>query len=855
MYGGEPAYNFGKDSTLQNLGKIIEDATSSAEDTEDTFEDLIDWFEILTEEIDHQISVMEAQLDNAVGINEKSGLYNGLIALEKSKMTAFASGVDLYTKEANKFLSKIPDKYKAMAQDGSVAITEFVGEANEATVEAINDYREYIGKVHDLELQLEETETNVSNLRVEKLQAISEEYENQINLVENLNDQLQSQIDLLEEQGERVSKHYYEAMIANTQEQMKLYRSQKNALQVELNSAVASGDVKVGSSDWYEMLGAINDVNSSILESEISIESFNNAIRDLHWQEFDRIVEAVSNLADEAENLRELLGEDSDMVDELGEWTKEGITSLGLLAQEMENAEYRAKLYADEIDWLNKNWKKEGYSVDQYKEKLQELKEGQWDSIEAYETAREAILDLNEVRVDAIKDGIQKEIDAYEELIEKQKESLQAKQDEHEWAKTVEDHTKEITSIQRQIDALTGDTSAAAAAKRKQLEEELVAAEEELNEAYYDREIEMQQEALDKELEIYRENKEEEMAALDEWLLKEEIVLQETFTKIKSSTELIHATILDTAAKYGIEISKNITEPWNKGQNAVAAYSTKFDSAVSHYTTQLDLVKNELIKLQEEADRTAAKLAAALNASASGSSSSSSSSSSGGISSIINKVTSTGKDIISNISNALKGNTKTSSSKTVSKGQTVTVDKNATNFSRDGGNGTKMQSWVPGSSFTVMQTSGDQVLIGKNGKATGWVNKKDLKGYASGTTKIKEDQLAWIDENGLEEIVMHADGGKLSYLTKGSAVIPHDISENLMELGKVDPKTWMDKNRPTTVPQSFVAYNNKIDLNFGSLINIENATKDSVPEIQDAVKKQLDSYMKTLNAGIKKYAR
>lgn len=935
-FGGEVLNWFPRDNTIQDFGHIIEDATSSADDAKDSFDELIDWFEILTEEIDHQISVMEAQLDNAVGIDQKSSIYAGLAVLEKNKMDAYNKGIALYTKEANKFLSQIPDKYKAMAKDGSVAITEFVGEANEAAVDAINSYRDYIGKVHDLQQQLIETETRISNLRVEKIQMISEEYENQIGLIENLNNKIQSQIDLLEEQSERISANYYNAMIANTEQQIALMNSQRGAMQAEFNNAVASGDVKYASSDWYEMKNAIDAVDASILEAQTSIASFEKSIRDLHWEEFDRIIDRISSVADEAANLRDLLGEDEDMVDEMGDWTKEGIASLGLLAQEMENAEYRAKLYADEIEWLNKNWKKEGYSVDEYNEKLQELKDGQWDSIDAYESAKDAIVDLNKTRVDAIKDGIEKEIDAYQKLIEAQKESLQAQKDEHDWRNTVKDHTTKISDIQRQIDSMAGDTSAAASARRKQLQEELAAAEDEYNETLYDREIEMQQEALDKELEMYRENKEAEMEEWDKYLTQEEKVLQDSFTAVKANAELIHTTLLETATKYGISITSNITEPWKQGQNAIAAYSTEFDNATSNYISQLDSIRQSLINLQNQANITAGALLNTLNQSYTYSGQNTTS---GGNTTSRNNYFLPEYPLPTNGGNTGSANSAAGAS-SVSVGSKVTVDQSATNFTRDGGNGTKMQSWVPGSSFDVMQVSGNEVLIGKNGQVTGWVKKSDLVGYSSGgnsgggssgrgsssgggssktytgssssggtytigsekgkdfvskapagskltggdgskwtknsdgsttiekngkkytvpkhakgTMGVKSDELAWIDENGLEEIVMHAQGGKLTYLTKGSAVIPHDISENLIELGKVDPQMWMDKNRPNTIPANIMTQNNHIELSVAKLIHIEHADKDSIPEIQEAVKKQLDSYMKTLNAGIKKYSR
>jgi len=163
---------------------------------------------------------------------------------------------------------------------------------------------------------------------------------------------------------------------------------------------------------------------------------------------------------------------------------------------------------------------------------------------------------------------------------------------------------------------------------------------------------------------------------------------------------------------------------------------------------------------------------------------------------------------------------------------------------------------VPGSSFTVYQVDGDQVLLGIPGQGyTGWVKKKDLEGYAKGTTGVKKDQLAWIDENGLEEIVLHANNGKLSYLTMGSSVIPGDISSNLIELGKVDYRTILDNNRPSISAPGMIENKMQVDMTISEMIHIEHADRDSIPEINDAVKKQLDSYMKQLNSGLKKYTR
>ena len=872
-YGGTILKDYVNEKVYGSSGTGLEDsiakATSAVSKTDNKFKELFDWFEILTEEMETQISLMEAQLENAVGVDAKKSIYGNLIEAEEIKIDAFNKGIELYTKQANEFLAKIPEKYKDLAQDGGIKIEEFAGDADEKTLEIIKNYREWIQKAKDLNVQLEESKTLISDLRVQTQEMIAEEHDNEISLITHLNDTLEAEMSLLEAKGELSSAKFYEEMIRNSESQLELLGKQRDAMQAELDDAVKSGDVKKYSDDWYEMVNAIYEVDEAIIDSKISMEEYNNSIQELHWDNFEKTIDNISAISDGAEQLRDLIGDDN-LTDELvpEQWTADGVTALGLVAQQMENAQQRAKLYGDEIEYLKAEFKKGNYSQDEYNEKLKDLKDSQWDAIEAYESAKDAIIDLNKTRINAIKNGIQKEIDAYEELINKRKEDLDAQKDAHDWANTVEDHTKNIDAIQRQIDAMAGDNSAAAIAKRKQLQEELAVAQEEYDEVLYNRSIETQQQALDKSLETYRQEKEAEIEELDAWLEKEDAVIAESYATISANTEAIHANIEAISDKYGVEIESNIVDPWTAGATALGTYGTELDTATSKYVEMLSGVKQELIDLQLAADNTAESIINATNESS-------------------KKTEAAVKDPTKSTSNS----NKTSSNKTTSSssshsnnyddddddyddydyddydysystdssiqvGQTVTVADDASEWARDGGNGTGMADWVPGSEFTVMDTSGDEVLIGIDGVGyTGWIDEDDLVGYAKGTTGVKNDQLAWIDENGLEELVMHAEGGRLTYLTKGSSVIPHDISENLMELGKVDPKTWLENNRKTSVPVSFVTNNNTLDLSFGSLINIEHADRDSIPEIQDAVKKQIDAYIKQINSGLKKFAR
>ena len=1022
-YGGAVPNYQGYSDVLQHLDTIADTVDDASSDAKDEFEELFDWFDILITEIDQSIDLITAKIENTVGASAKNSLYQQVVDLNYGKMTALNKGIVLYSNKAQEFLNQIPQAYREMAKNGAVALTDFQGEANEKVLEAIKNYREWKDKAAELNVELQNIKKNISDINVQMLENISTEYENKIGLITNLNDRIQKQIDLQEESGKRLSEGYYLEMIKNARTALNLQKEQRKEMQAQLSRSVASGDVLKYSEDWFNMVNAINDVDEAIVQSQIDIESFQNSINDLHWENFERLVKAIENVSDEAEHLRNLI-KDDDLTDDAGNWTEKGITALGLASQEMENAKYRSELYGKEIKQLKRDYKAGLYTQDEYNDKLQELKSSQWDCIEAYESAKDTIIELNKTRIEVVKDGIQKEIDAYEKLINKRKEDLSAQKDQHDWAKTVKEHTTEIDSIQRKLDALNGDTSASAAAQRKKLQEELANAQQELEETYYDHEIEMQQKALDETLELYKEDKEKKMEELDEYLKKEEKVLTDSSQLVLNNANVVYKTLNGLAGEYGIEITNAVVEPWKKGTGALSTYGQNLSAATSGYIAQLKLIESELANIQIQADRTAASLISMINYQAR--------MAQGSIGN------GNGYYAPSGSSNTGTGSVGGGNSISTSVGSSVTVKSSATNFSRDGGNGTKMQSWVPGSTFTVMQESGDEVLIGRNGGYTGWVKKSDLVGYgvvsnsnsfgssyngqhdndpnvsvsrdntgtvhysgygitdtfgftnsgynsswlqktpygtnyangtassddgidyaiydgaqnyvgrinaltgkytannsygiiddysrsfldsaakqlsasgsnrnshsgggssssggrgsssggetksnqqrylenlasngnygqrewaknelkhkryATGTTSVKANELAWIDEHGLEEIVMHADGGKLAYLTKGSAVLPHDISENLMKIGSVDYRTILDKNRPT-VGTPYVTENNmQIDMNIGEVVHIEHADRDSISDIQAAVEKQLNSYMKQLNSCIKKYSR
>lgn len=833
-YGGKVPDWYGHADLLYDSANAISDAADDVSDAADEFKEVFDWFEILLEEIENNISLMNAKLENTIGISAKKGIYSEIINTEQFKLQELYEGVKLYSDYANKLLAKVPDQYKEMAKNGAVAITNFLGEANEEVVESINNYREWANKVTDLNQQLEETKKTIADTHVEIQSMVKDEYDNRISLITSVNDRIQETIDLLDEEGKRSSAVMYEEMIKNSTKQLSELQNKRVGMQKALDEAVTSGNVKKESSQWYEMVNAISDVDSEINDCRISLEGFQNSINQLHWDNFEKLIDAIDNVGNEISNLSDLIDEE-DVVDEIGNWTKKGITAIGLYAQEMERAKYRAEQYGKEIEYLNQEYAAGKYSVDEYNEKLQELRDGQWDSIKSYEAAKKAIVDLNKTRVEAIKNGIEKEISTYQELIDKKKEELQLQKDSHDFSKQVAEQQKNIADLQKKLAVMAGDNSASAIAQKKQLQAELAAAQEELDELYYSHSVEKQGEALDKQLESYQDSKDKEMDQLDESLKNEEQVIADSYATIAANTESVAQTLAEIASQYGITLSDSVTKPWLDGANAIGTYKEQLDTSMSSFTKQLESLRQMYVDLQNQADSTGKSMISAING---------------------NKSKTESATYTPPKPSKPSTPSKPSKPSAPSVGASVTVKKSAKNFSRDGGNGTRMQSWVPGSTFTVYQVSGSEVLIGRNGGYTGWVKLSDIQGYSSGIKKVPNDQLAMIDELGLEELVLHADGnGKLAFLSKGTSVIPSDITENLMKLGTIDPTTMLERNKPSIGAPHITNNNMEINMEFGSLVHVDTVNKDTLPDLQKMVRSEFDNCMKNINQGLKRYTR
>jgi len=132
--------------------------------------------------------------------------------------------------------------------------------------------------------------------------------------------------------------------------------------------------------------------------------------------------------------------------------------------------------------------------------------------------------------------------------------------------------------------------------------------------------------------------------------------------------------------------------------------------------------------------------------------------------------------------------------------------------------------------------------------------KKKYSKFAKGTTGTKRDEWAITDEPqfGDELVLVPGKDGNLSFMRKGTGVVPADLTANLMEWGKFDPSS-MNLGSGVNVNMINNAVNKpEFNLSVDNFLRCDNVSQDSLPELKQFVKEQMNSLVKQMNYSLKK---
>lgn len=711
------------------------------------------------------------------------------------------------TKSQNKLLknktvmSKLNKTQQKALKAGKTVSTK--GITDPKVLKWIQDYNEKVKKSTDLskklrieqealdkatseaaQSQAEYAQSIVENAK-KKLENIANYYDSFTSQWENRNSMYEAYMDRMQTQGYNLSTKFYEAEIGQQQKIVDNLSQKYIAMKRNFAQAVQDGTIVEGTEEYYEMQNEIDQVAISLKEAQNKVVEFQASIRDLKWEQFDQLQEAIGRITSESDFLIDLMSH-KDMYDKDGNMTEQGLATMGLHGVNYNTYMAQADKYKEEMLKIS-----EELANDPNNQKLidrkNELIDAQQQAILSAEDEKDSIKDL-------IQDGIDKQLDALDDLIDKYLDCLDSEKDLYEYRKKIGEQSEKITSLQKQLSSLQGDNSEENKAKLQKLKEDLKSAQDDMEETQYDKYISDQKKLLDELKQDYKK-------ALDDRMDNVDVLISDAIASINSNSSNISQTLQTESKNVGYTLSGEMQTIWTSQSGVISQYGDDFSSKLTGVNSAIENVYNRQKDMIDAIDAMAGKLIAKADQ-------------------MLQQPTKT-EGVLEEVEqkpdkdNVAEGNPtpdppKVSDDESIRDAVLVDPDEpkkkpNKNDNKKTGNNKAEVGDKVTFSSGRYYEASdgtgaSGNMYLGKKVKITrinkgskypyaidatdgtelGWVKLNQLKGYASGIMRVPNDQLAWTQEQG-EEAIVRNDGSILTPLSRDVSVLNADMTKNLWD--------------------------------------------------------------------------
>lgn len=563
-----------------------------------------------------------------------------------------------------------------------------------------------------------------------------------------------SSLSILQAKGRLLSGAMYEGQISLNQQKLTDLQSEKSALLSRLNS------IDVGSEEWIDANQAIQDVESNIWSTEAAIAQLEKTIRELDLSNFETLETRISNVADEASFLADIMSEEK-MFDDDGRITKQGQATAGIYAEKYGIYMKQAEDYGKKVVEWNQRIANDPANADLISERDELLKKQQ-EAIKNAQSEKEAIKSL-------VEQGIKAELDALKELIDKYVNALETQKELYEYQKKIAEQSSKVARIQKQIAAYSGDNSAEAKTKVQKLKLDLQNAQQELDESQYDKSISDQKEVLDELYDDYEELLNKRLDNIDG-------LLTEVIRYVNSNSSNISETISQEASNVGYTISRENDDIW-KGYTVgdiISETGNNFSSVRMVLNGMESHLSSQIAASQQEENN---YLSSIYN--------------------VLNEL----KTIIGN-GDKQEEKPKIIEDEGYVEGHYTQVNAGTAMYVRDSNRNWKTNEkdiYRPSDTWTHWIYRGQAYMEGPDGIMQNMILLEDSNGnrryiresdlpknytwidsYATGSPSIPSNQLAWTQEKGQEAIVRN-DGAIITPLAKGNMVLPAKATKNLWD--------------------------------------------------------------------------
>ena len=412
---------------------------------------------------------MQDANDSALELNDTLGFSAVSDSVKKLIKSSISEAESIYTQKLQQ-LSDYENEFNNLMSQG------YIKEGSDEYYEAKAQLNEFRQSVYDAEVSLIEFSDKLREVEYTKIQQLIDGFERAV-------DKLDARIDLMESRDETVPESIYQKQIDANNSRISANRKMRNAKLSE------QALYAVNSSRYQKLAEEINKLDTETLGLMEDNEKLKDTIFELRFTPLEDGIKKIESLRSELGDFMDLLDEDA-YFDKKGAITEEGVAALALLEQSMSSAKQEIADYREGLNKLQESFDNGVISETEFNEKSEEYRKGIRDSIKDVHDYSESLtkLYLNQMK---------QESEYIQEIIDKRKKALKAKEEYYDYDKKLTSKNKDINMLQSQIAALEGVNNASAQAELKRLKQELADEQDELEEIKRDHSVDMQEKGYD----------------------------------------------------------------------------------------------------------------------------------------------------------------------------------------------------------------------------------------------------------------------------------------------------------------------------------------------------------------------
>lgn len=455
------------------------------------FSEEIDWIETAIARIEREIT----NLNNIVDATYKD--WSTRNCALSSELSSITKEISLQQQAYNKYMSLansvgLDSNYQELVKNGAIDYTTIT---DEDLADKIKQFKDFYEKALDCQDAVINLQGNIADLADQKISNITSEFDQLVEQLTHDINTIDKAMSLEEAKGRMGSGQYYTAQSNIIAQQQDLLLQERANISSAMKEALSQG-ISVNSEQYRNWMSQLDDIDEQLQDNEVTIAENTKAIREINDSWFEYQQSLIDSVISEVSFVKDMLDYKT-LFNDNGSFTKEGWASISMSGTNYDIAMAKADEYGKRYTAYKELSKQDPLNKD-IEKLMQEALSNQQEAL------KEAMGYYDDIK-SMVQNSLDKMIEHLQELSDNYIEGLNLQKDMYDYQKTINEQTKTIGDLRKQIAAYSGDGSEETRATLQSLYNQLKESEKQLQETEYDKWLSDQQTMLDNMMDMAQE--------------------------------------------------------------------------------------------------------------------------------------------------------------------------------------------------------------------------------------------------------------------------------------------------------------------------------------------------------------